>query len=336
MADIRIKDLPSTNLPNLLHEFPAEKDDLTVKLKLQQILDLVTANLLNADPTFAQTVLTALAKRLRFDAAQTLTLSEQNQAMANIGAINAIPDHVRDLIMSNNASDANNRIDITTGQAKGNSKSVVNSATMTKRLDAAWAAGTGNGGLDTGAKANSTTYHGHAIVNNTTGAFDALFSTSVSAPTVSSGWTRVQRLGSIITDGSGNIRPFIQDRNDFYWNTVAGSLPSDLSTTAARAKALLTCNLPTGIRVLGYFQSLIEAAAGDTETILTVADGANTNIEKSVRIYVSTGTKRAGQSFDQYTNTSAQIYAALSLSSSTLSPSTIKTLGWRDYQIPRI
>lgn len=40
MAGIRIDDLPATALPSLDHEFPAMKDGITVKLKVQQIADM--------------------------------------------------------------------------------------------------------------------------------------------------------------------------------------------------------------------------------------------------------------------------------------------------------
>lgn len=248
----------------------------------------------------------------------------------------AIPDFVQGLTLSNNATDANNDIDITTGQAKGNSKSVVNSATMTKRLDAAWASGTGNGGLDTGAKANSTTYHVHAIVNNTTGAFDALFSTSVSSPTVTSGWTLVQRLGSVVTDGSGNLRPFIQDGSDFYWNTALASLTADVSVTSTSAAALRTCNLPSGLRVLGRFQINLQTADGDRVTTWSISDAVNQNITKAASIYASTATKASDAVIEQYSNTSRQIYVGINMSGTSSTATTLKTIGWRDYQVPRI
>lgn len=44
------------------------------------------ANALGNDPNFAGTVNTALSKRVRFDAAQTLTAGEKAQALANMGA----------------------------------------------------------------------------------------------------------------------------------------------------------------------------------------------------------------------------------------------------------
>ncbi|MBY0572038.1 MAG: hypothetical protein K2P84_00020 [Undibacterium sp.] len=45
---------------------------------------------LNNDPSFATTVATSLSKRLRFDAAQTLTLAEKLQARQNIDALGSV------------------------------------------------------------------------------------------------------------------------------------------------------------------------------------------------------------------------------------------------------
>lgn len=62
------------------------KDDLTdgAAATLNTLKELADA--LNNDANFASTVLDALSKRVRFDAAQTLTAPEQDQARTNIAA----------------------------------------------------------------------------------------------------------------------------------------------------------------------------------------------------------------------------------------------------------
>src|SRR5262245_55992518 len=57
------------------------------------------------------------------------------------------------LTLSNNAGDAVNDIDIAAGEASADDGSAVMAlaAALTKRSDAAWAVGTNQGGLDTGA-----------------------------------------------------------------------------------------------------------------------------------------------------------------------------------------
>src|SRR5512134_2069216 len=61
--------------------------------------------------------------------------------------------------IANSAADASNDIDIAAGACLADEGVPITlTAGITKRLDAAWAAGSGNGGLDTGSKANSTWY----------------------------------------------------------------------------------------------------------------------------------------------------------------------------------
>lgn len=60
------------------------------------------ADAINSDPTFATTIATALNKRVRFDAAQTLTQAEKLQACTNIG----IGDPTTDFVAAYNAAKA--------------------------------------------------------------------------------------------------------------------------------------------------------------------------------------------------------------------------------------
>ncbi len=57
---------------------------------------------LNNDPSFSTTIATQIANRVRYDAAQTLTLPQQQQACANIG----VGDPDRDLAAAYTASKA--------------------------------------------------------------------------------------------------------------------------------------------------------------------------------------------------------------------------------------
>ncbi|RYF79777.1 MAG: hypothetical protein EOO29_16115 [Comamonadaceae bacterium] len=67
----------------------ALKDDLTdgAGATLDTLKELADA--INNDPAFATTIATALANRVRFDAAQSLTTPQQAQARSNIGAVAA-------------------------------------------------------------------------------------------------------------------------------------------------------------------------------------------------------------------------------------------------------
>lgn len=67
----------------------AVKDDLVngAGAALDTLNELAAA--LGNDPSFATTIATEIANRVRFDAAQTLTSPQQTQARANIGAASA-------------------------------------------------------------------------------------------------------------------------------------------------------------------------------------------------------------------------------------------------------
>lgn len=117
---------------------------------------------------------------------------------------------------NNNSTDANNDVDCSAGVFEfddGTGKAIATA--MTKQLDAAWAAGDDAGGLDTGSKASGTIYHIHAIWNPTSSLSDFLFSLSATAPTMPSGYTKSTWLGSILTDGSGNIHD-----DSYYYHLV--------------------------------------------------------------------------------------------------------------------
>jgi len=88
----------------------------------------------------------------------------------------------------------------------GSGQLLCQAITKTLQASGAWTAGTGQNGLDTGARANSTWYNIFIIVKNSDGTSDDLYSLSRTAPTVPSGYTLVAWIGAIRTDASGNIR----------------------------------------------------------------------------------------------------------------------------------
>ena len=78
----------------------AVKNDLTAgaAAALDTLSELAAA--LNNDPAFAATIAAEIANRVRFDAAQVLDATQQNQARSNIGAMAAaaLGDADRDLV----------------------------------------------------------------------------------------------------------------------------------------------------------------------------------------------------------------------------------------------
>jgi hypothetical protein len=70
------------------------------------------------------------------------------------------------------------------------------------KSSSSWAAGTGNGMLDTGSFAASTVYYLYRIWNPSTLAVDYLMSLSNSAPAMPSGFTKKRLIGAVLTDAS--------------------------------------------------------------------------------------------------------------------------------------
>lgn len=150
------------------------------------------------------------------------------------------------LTISNNATDAVNDIDIAPGTCvdSTNTVSITLTASLTKRLDALWAAGNNQGGLDTGTFPTGT-YHVFAIKNPTTGAVDALFSLSPTAPTLPTGYTAFRRIGSFMRAGSN--RAFQQFGDEFY--LAAPNLDVAGLNSEGTNAILRTLTVPTGINV---------------------------------------------------------------------------------------
>ncbi len=240
------------------------------------------------------------------------------------------------IILSNNASDATNDIDISAGSVVSDDGTTVISlsGSLTKRLDSAWAVGSGNGGLDTGSIAN-TTYHLWAIKRMDTGVCDVLFSASATAPTMPTNYTKKVRIGSVIRAG-GTILGFIQYGNTFILKSAVSDVSAGTAGTSSRST--VTTSVPTGIKVEGLYHVGCEWSNSDNSIILltsldetdqaaTLAFGTNTSGLSA------TGIRTVSGPFGTVTNTSGQIgVRARNLGSATYN---LTTRGWVDYQLNR-
>lgn len=222
------------------------------------------------------------------------------------------------ITISNNATDANNDIDFSAGnfQFSDGSGQAVATAIMTKRLDATWSAGTGNGGLLNGTavpKAINSTYHCYKIYNPTTGVEDSAFLLGVSGtapdPTsvLPSGYTKFKRVASVLTDGSGNIRnaSYTFYLGGYYcnYNTPISDASSITLTTT---KASLSLTTPKGINTIANVHPCFDITnARDT---LVIYEGGTSKPYFYVRGGASTiANAQVGASNVVKTNLSSQI-----------------------------
>lgn len=221
--------------------------------------------------------------------------------------VGPMPGYINGLTLSNNGSDATNDIDIAVGSATDSTGAhlLTLSSAMTKRLDAAWAVGTGNGGLDTGSIAN-TTYHIWLIRKDSDGSIDALFSASASAPTMPSGYTYKAYVGAIIR-ASAAILAFTQVGNEVLWKASSLDFDSGANTTSSP----ITVRAPLGIQTLASLQVIYNnSVAGNFVLYVSSTDqnDETASLAASRATVVNPSTTAFGAAtVSVRTNTSAQI-----------------------------
>jgi hypothetical protein len=240
------------------------------------------------------------------------------------------------LALANNAGDATNDIDFAVGAAR-NSTNVANlvaETAMTKRLDAAWAAGTAQGGRMSAAAIADTTYHCYAILKDSDGTVDFGFDTSATAPTMPSGYTFFRRIGSIFRT-IGAIRPFIQDGDKFVLKT-APLLELNASNPGTAAVTLTMANAPTGIRVEAILSAMVSTADATGAAAFRVSDlsvddvAASLTTAQVIGVFSGSGsTVLATVETRVFTNTSAQVRYRAGLSSANTTY-LIAIAGWVD------
>lgn len=229
------------------------------------------------------------------------------------------------LALSNNSGDATNDIDVAAGECASDAGSPILmtlASALTKRLDAAWAVGTGNGGLDTGSIAN-TTYHVWLIQRSDTGVVDALFSTSATSPTMPTNYDRKRRIGSIIRSGA-TILAFRQFGDRFMLSTTVTAR----SSTSAFADAVLAVTAPAGIRTRPILTNILAVnAASSVQNSFGDGDASATQFVGQTVTNGVSDTAMIGQVF---TNTSSQIRYLAQINSGTIVQNTLNSVGWWD------
>ena len=317
---------------NRLYLLPASDNTLAVDLNrlrasLVQIDADVAANLI-ADAArsilIGNNALAASATSTELTALRANPVFSGNGSVPNLPASNNSPsipnsklihDVVLDrlflqgflngLITSRNVTTPNTHIDIGVGASWVGDRIIQNVATFTKRLDAIWLAGSGNGGLFSGARAANTWYHLFVLRNDTTGVIDFGFDTSVSAANRPAGWTS-RIIWSVRTDASSNIIPYAQVGDNCIWATP----PLDLNQVGSISSAngtLYAISVPLGLSVSANLLAFGNGSAAQLHFFSSplCVDLAAT-ITSGGRFTLQTGNTFA-MSIDLVTNTASQI-----------------------------
>ena len=178
-----------------------------------------------------------------------------------------------------NGTDATNDIDIAVGGAMDatSTRMMVLTAALTKRLDANWAVGTNQGGLDTGS-ASDTDYYIWLINRSDTDVTDVLFSTSATSPTMPTDYN-YKRLSGWFKRVSGAIVAFKTFETaggglDFLWVAPTTEV-NDSLTTSRRTDAL---KLPLTFSVIAQIRFYIADASNNITVRICCPDETDTAV----------------------------------------------------------
>lgn len=232
------------------------------------------------------------------------------------------------LTLSNNVADATNDIDVAAGEAVTSDSPywrMALASAITKRLDAAWAVGTGNGGLDTGSIAN-VTYHVFLIQRSDTGVVDVLFSTNPVAPTMPANYDRKRRIGSIIRESAAIVA--FQQFGDLFKR----SLFTITASTSGFVSALFGTGAPVGIVTQPILRVTSSCAASfnvNTNAGDAVSGGAFVQVHANFG--VSGGLVNVTPLPPVFsTNTAGQLYFSNTTAGGAVTSFSIASLGWVD------
>lgn len=260
-------------------------------------------------------------------AAGTLT---GNALAANvINSSLAMRGGIAGLTLSNNATVT--KLDVAAGICKDstNAVSITLSAAITAGLiqtSGAWAAGSTQNKLDTGARANSTWYHVWAIMKDSDNSGDFLFSLSVSAPTMPTGYTYKRRIGSVLTDGSGNITAFTQNGDEFLWTVNVTDVNATPGHTTADTRTL---TVPTGTKVNALMHLTMVDGTGQPLAVITSLDQTDfaPSLTGGAQLACAVVGIYGATDINVRTNTSAQVRSRVN---STTAQIVLNTYGWID------
>jgi hypothetical protein len=195
------------------------------------------------------------------------------------------------------------------------------------KTTSAWAVGSGNGALDTGAIAASTWYHAFVIKNAVAQVVDILISLSLTAPALPSGYTTFRRIGSMKTNASSQWMQFVQVGDEFLWTTTAIDVSNAAPATANRT--LYTLSVPTGVQVAALMRVSYNSATLQANIVVTSpdeSDQAPGSGSAGFELILTVAGQWTAAPMQKRTNTSAQIGVRANVTIALY----ISTYGWID------
>lgn len=262
------------------------------------------------------------------DGTDIIVLDPQIVYKLQAASANGLPFSNKMVLISNSGVDANNDIVFGTGTAydRVNNVAFGLSSSLIKRLDAVWAAGTNQGGLDTGSEAPNTWYYCYVVYNPTTNVVDALFTATFGNPTLPSGYTISAYVGAIRNDGSSNIKAFVQNGQFFDFGVMTQDRAAAASPTSPTN---VTLTVPAINNIIAKLTWYVVSGGTSYWLIVNPSYGSTTPTISNNNIATSIpgGANQANSgTLLVPTNSSSQVL----INCTDTSDLTINTLGWVD------
>ena len=170
-----------------------------------------TVSQLEASPALTDSILTAVENSTGTFAASMSKFKDYFLSQKATKSVLGVAYLNNPISVANNVASPNDVLGFGAGTFITSAGNQIYLPAITKKIQAsgAWTAGTGQNGLDTGARTASTFYRTYVIQNNTTLAYDILFIASGSTPVIPSGYTNLGIIdyAFIRVNASTNIAP---------------------------------------------------------------------------------------------------------------------------------
>ena len=206
-------------------------------------------------------------------------------------------------------------------------------ANIAKDVNAPWAVGNNQGGLDTGTVAADTPYHVHRIKRSDTDVVDLLFSLSATSPVMPTNYDLKQRIGGFRTDGSSQIIDFYQDGDEFIRKVP---IEVDNQANPGIAARLIDTKVLTGLKVRPIISVYVETfGTGSIYGLVTSPDQDDTLPTATVNNYNGRGDGglalgRGGSMIDNFrSNTSGELRTRITISGAGVIQ-VMTSFGWID------
>jgi hypothetical protein len=230
-----------------------------------------------------------------------------------------------------NGTDAEHDLNISAGYAYDSTDSqFMELSAITKRFDAEFSAGTGNGAFATGESLpTSGTIHVWLIskADGTTDVFGNDHATSGLTPELPTGYTLKRRIASLRTDGSANLYAILQEGDSFFYKTPIADVSAATMSTANATN--YTLSIPTGVKTTAKIDMYVSNVGGSEYIRLYCPDLNDVAVSVTTPVNANSGGSVAGlsQKMEILSNTSSQIAGRAYGSSTAL---TVNTAGYID------